>query len=166
MLKLKVVVFGSHIVGAREVPQNCWGWGEGSQVKARAPCFGFGRAFFCVRLLCMIDWFLKILFIHERHTERGRDTGSAEAGSLRGARCSPQSHDPRIMTWAERQTLNYWATQAPPIYFFLHESSYFRKFETCWLRVNTDSAPISGPFPSTSSAVYGETCWWYWRNTK
>ena len=29
-------------------------------------------------------YFFKILFIHERHTERGRDTGRGEVGSLQG----------------------------------------------------------------------------------
>ena len=32
-----------------------------------------------------IFFFLEILFIHERHRERGRDIGRGEAGSLWGA---------------------------------------------------------------------------------
>ena len=35
--------------------------------------------------------FLKILFIHE--TERGRDTGEGEAGSMQGARCGTWTRD-------------------------------------------------------------------------
>ena len=49
------------------------------------------------------------LFIHERHTERGRNTGR-EAGSLRGAQCGTWSQDPWIMTWAKGR----WSTTEPP----------------------------------------------------
>ena len=57
----------------------------------------------CLRSLlrtCIIYlWFY--LFIHERHTERGRDTGRGRSSPLQGARCRTWSQDPRITTWAK-----------------------------------------------------------------
>ena len=49
-----------------------------------------------------VGFFLKILFIHERHRERGRDTqAEGEASSTQGACHGTQSGDSRIMPWAE-----------------------------------------------------------------
>uniref|UniRef100_A0A8C0LK84 ATP-binding cassette sub-family A member 17-like n=1 Tax=Canis lupus dingo TaxID=286419 RepID=A0A8C0LK84_CANLU len=39
-------------------------------------------------------FYKKILFIHERHRERSRDTGRGRSRLLRGGRCSTQSQDP------------------------------------------------------------------------
>ena len=42
------------------------------------------------------------LFIHERHTERGRERqAEGEAGSLWGAQYGTRSWDPGVMPWAE-----------------------------------------------------------------
>ena len=54
----------------------------------------------------MSCFFFKILFIHERDTERdererGRDTAEGEAGSMPGARRGTTSQVSRITPWAE-----------------------------------------------------------------
>ena len=58
--------------------------------------------------------FLKIfyLFIHERHTKRGRDIGRGRSRLPEGgAWCGTISQDPRIMTWAKGRHPTNWATQ-------------------------------------------------------
>ena len=48
-------------------------------------------------------YFLKILFIHERHTKRGRDIGRLPAGNpIWDLILRPQDHD---LTWAKGSTI-------------------------------------------------------------
>ena len=55
-------------------------------------------------------FFKDCIYLFMRDTERGRDTGRGEAGSMQGARCGTQSQDPRVMTWAQGRC----STMEPP----------------------------------------------------
>ena len=50
------------------------------------------------------------LFIHERHTERGKDIGRGETGSVHGTQCRTRSQDPGITLWVKGRCL----TTEPP----------------------------------------------------
>ena len=53
------------------------------------------------------------LFIHERHTERGRDIGSGRSRLPEGSPRWDSIPGPWDHNLSQRQTLNHWATQAP-----------------------------------------------------
>ena len=54
-----------------------------------------------------------------RGTEKERLKQREKQASLQGAQCGTQFRDPGIMTWAQRQTLNHWATPVPWGFIFL-----------------------------------------------
>ena len=57
--------------------------------------------------------FWKILFIHERHRERGRDTGRGRSRFPRGSLLWDSIPGPWDHDLSQRQMFNHWATQAP-----------------------------------------------------
>ena len=57
-------------------------------------------------------------FMHERHTERGRDTGRGRS-SPQGARYGTQSQDPGIMPWAKGRCSTAEPPRCPRNYFWL-----------------------------------------------
>ena len=59
------------------------------------------KPFWRYKCLEFVIIFFKILFIHERHTERGRHIGRGRSRLLRGARCGTRSQDPGLMLWAK-----------------------------------------------------------------
>ena len=73
------------------------------------------------------------LFIHERHTERGRDTGRRRSrlpvGTPSGTRSQDQHH---ALSWS--QTLNHWATQVSSFSTFswLFWCWFPCHWESCW----------------------------------
>ena len=52
--------------------------------------------------------------IHERHTERGRDTGRGRSRLPAGSRCGTGSQDPAL---SRRQTLHHWTPRCPLLIF-------------------------------------------------
>ena len=58
-------------------------------------------------------FFFKILFIHERYTQRGRDIGRGRSGFPAGSLMQDSIPGPRDHDLSWRQTLNHWATQVP-----------------------------------------------------
>ena len=52
-------------------------------------------------------YFFKILFIHERHTERGRDIGRGRSRPLAGSLMWNSILGPQDHTLSQRQTLNH-----------------------------------------------------------
>ena len=70
-------------------------------------------------------YFLKILFIHERHRERRAETqAEGEAGSMQGARHGTQSRVSRIRPWAEGGTKPLSHPGCPSIYFLFFQKFY------------------------------------------
>ena len=70
----------------------CWGWGEPLDRLVREDPNRKGTSQYA---LYLFFFFLRFyLFIHERHTERGRDIGRGRSSSLQGARCGTGSWDP------------------------------------------------------------------------
>lgn len=77
------------------------------------------------RVRCLTDWttqasqralifFLRShLFIHERHTERGRDTGRRRSRLHVRILMQDSIPGPRDHALSQRQKLNHWATQVP-----------------------------------------------------
>ena len=70
-----------------------------------------------ILLFIFIMWiastFFKILFIHERHTERGRDIGRGRSTLSAG---SPKRYlipGPQDHNLSQKQMINHWATQVP-----------------------------------------------------
>ena len=62
-------------------------------------------------VLNCVSFFLRFcLYIHARHTERGRDIGRGRSRLLWGAWCRTRSQDHRIMTWAKSRH----STTEPP----------------------------------------------------
>ena len=59
------------------------------------------------------------LFIHERHTERGRDTGRGRSRLPAGSPMQDLTPGPRDHDLSQTQTLKHWATQAPTLSAFL-----------------------------------------------
>ena len=64
-------------------------------------------------LLLLGCLFCFVLFIHERHRERGRDTGSRRSRLPTGTPKQDLSPGPRDHDVSQRQMLNHWATQGP-----------------------------------------------------
>ena len=54
-----------------------------------------------IRIAKLVFFFKDFIYLFMRATERGRDTGRGEAGSLREAQCGTRSRVPRIMSWAK-----------------------------------------------------------------
>ena len=83
----------------------------------------------CIITFCCSHSFLhilkNILFIHERHTERGSDTGRGRSRLHAGSPMQDSIPGPRgdVLSW--RQTLNCWATQA-------FQSVLFLNNVPCW----------------------------------
>ena len=76
------------------------------------PCLSRGCFFFFLRFY---------LFIHERHRERGRDTGEGEAGSVQGAQRGSRSWVSKIIPWPEGGTKPL-SPPGCPISLFLNSS--------------------------------------------
>ena len=85
--------------------------------------------------------FLKILFIHERHRERGRDTGRGRSRLLLGSLMrdsipGPQNHD-----LSQRQILNHWVTQVPLRNRIKKKKLAYPCLEQCCTNFNIHRAP-------------------------
>ena len=78
-----------------------------------------------------IFFFFKILFIHERHTQKKAETqAEGDAGSMQGARRGTQPRDSRITPWAEGGAKPMSHLGCPDTGFrmqlFLKKTSYFK----------------------------------------
>ena len=110
---------------------------------------------FCSHLSDINSRFLKkILFILERHTERGRDIGRGKSKLPEGSPLwdsipGPQDQDP---SW--RQTLNCWATQSPEIHHFkLYGSVVLTIFRLVQPSPLSHSKTFSSPLKGTPYTV-------------
>ena len=74
--------------------------------------------------------FLKILFMHETHTHRGRDTGRGRSRLLAGSLMRASNPGPRDHALSQRQTFNQGATQMPQILSFSFHPPDVKKGET------------------------------------
>ena len=84
-------------------------------------CYDKGDICYCS--IVYRDWyriqrlffFLRILFIHERHTKRVRHIGRKRTRLLLGSLMWDSILGPRDPDVSQRQTFNYWTIQVPPL---------------------------------------------------
>ena len=77
-----------------------------------------------------------------RDTERGRDTGREEAGSLQGARCGTGSRDPSITPWAKGRCSTTEPPKCPIYAHFDYCFSYLPLKPYLWLFLKTFLFPM------------------------